>query len=284
MRPKMRPSFLGRVDGAPARAAAHCAGREPKAASLFGCGDGSQDGGELRDGRRPRGSCLGPVNLRLCALFPKFRLRPVDSGSAETVVTVTAAGQSLPVSASGPPGRLAVGKGSEGGAALDGAGFPCRPQFLPLPRLRIAQRVALFEKFLAEFACVAVAVELAQFAPLAGVAALHRPPDLVQMGVLLALRGRREHRPQMIVAGRTGELEHRARCPGMAHEFAAAPSGVVPDALRAKDLAALALVAFRPLRQFQLGIREGGGFAGRRVNAVDDDVNVGLRLVRRGRE
>ena len=41
--------------------------------------------------------------------------------------------------------------------------------------------------------------------------ALHRPPDLVQMGVLLLLRGRSEHRSQMIVAGRTGKLEHRAR-------------------------------------------------------------------------
>ena len=39
VRTKMRP--LRRVDGAPARAAAHCAGRDPKAASLFGCCDGS---------------------------------------------------------------------------------------------------------------------------------------------------------------------------------------------------------------------------------------------------
>jgi len=39
--------LLGRVDGAPPRAAAHCAGRDPKAASLFGCCGGSQDGGEL---------------------------------------------------------------------------------------------------------------------------------------------------------------------------------------------------------------------------------------------
>jgi hypothetical protein len=123
-------------------------------------------------------------------------LRRVPSGSAETVVAVTAAGQSLPVSASGPPGRFAVGKGSEGGATLDVAGFPSRPQLLPLPRLRVAQRVAVLEKFLTEFACVAVAVELAQFAPLAGVAAPHGPPDLVQMGVLLALRGRREAAPR----------------------------------------------------------------------------------------
>jgi hypothetical protein len=72
------------------------------------------------------------------------------------------------------------------------AGFPRRPQFLPLPLLR----VAVFEKNLAEFARVAVAVELAQFAPLAGMAALCRPPELVQMGVLLPLRGRREHRPR----------------------------------------------------------------------------------------
>ena len=83
-------------------------------------------------------------------------------------------------------------------------------------------------------------------------AALHRPPDLVQMGVLLPLRGRRESRPQMIVAGRPVELEHRTRRPGMAHEFAAAPSRVVLHALRAKDFAALALVGFRPLGEFQL--------------------------------
>src|SRR5215213_4302007 len=177
---------------------------------------------------------LAPVCKFATVRSSKFRLRPADSGSAETVVTVTAAGQSLPVSASGPPGRLAVGKGSNGGAALDVAGFPRRPQFLPLPRLRIAQRVAVHKKFLTEFTCVAVAVELAQFVPLAGMAVLHRPPDHVQMGVLLPLRGRRENRPQMIVAGRPVELKHRARRPGMAHKLAAAPPFIVPDALRTK--------------------------------------------------
>jgi hypothetical protein len=84
----------------------------------------------------------------------------------------------------------------------------------------------------------------------------------------------------MIVAGRPVEFKHRARGPRVAHEFAVAPFGVVPDALRTIDLAAPALVAFRPLREFQLGIRQGGGLAGDRVNPVDDDVNVSLRLVR----
>jgi len=72
------------------------------------------------------------------------------------------------------------------------------------------------------------------------------------MGVLLPLCGRREHRSQMIVAGRLAEFKHRARHPGMANELAAAPSGVVRDALRAIDLPALALVGFRPLGEFQL--------------------------------
>src|SRR5438046_3552041 len=110
----------------------------------------------------------------------------------------------MPVSASSSPGNLVVGEGREGGTALGGAGFPSRPQLFPLPRLRVAQRGALFEKNLAEFACIAVAVDLAQFAPLAGVASPHGPPDLVQMGVLLALRGRRENRSKMIVAGCPG--------------------------------------------------------------------------------
>src|SRR3954447_8698798 len=110
------------------------------------------------------------------------------------------------------------------------------------------QEPAVHEKFLAEFACVAVAVELAQFVPLTGMAVLHRPPDLVQMGVLLPLCGRRENRPQMIVAGRPVELKHRARRPGMAHKLAAAPPFIVSDALRTKDFAAPALVGFGPLR------------------------------------
>jgi hypothetical protein len=53
--PKDASTSSGRVDGAPPRAAARSTGREPKAASLFGCGDGSQDVcANCRDGRRPR--------------------------------------------------------------------------------------------------------------------------------------------------------------------------------------------------------------------------------------
>ncbi len=154
--------------------------------------------------------------------------------------------------------------------------------------LRVPQLVALFQKLLAHLADVlpvlmqgapCIPVNPLQLAPLAGMAALHRPRDLVQMRVLLLLPGLGENRPQMIVAGRPVEFEHRARRPGMVDEFALPTSGVVADALRAIDLAALAFLSFRPLGEFQLGIRQGGGLAGDRMHPVDDDVNVGLRLV-----
>src|SRR4029077_3518908 len=106
-----------------------------------------------------------------------------------------AAGQSLPVSPPGPPDGFAVGEGSEGGAALGIPHLPRRPQLLALPGLRVPQRVALVQEILADLADLPVQhtpcipVDPFQLAPLAGMAALHRPPDLMQVRILLPLRG-----------------------------------------------------------------------------------------------